>query len=71
MSKEDVVKIEGDILEVLPGSMYRVKVIDHIIIAYLGGKMRQNKIKVVVGDRVEVEMTPYDLTKGRIVFRFK
>ena len=51
--------------------MYRVKVIDHIIIAYLGGKMRQNKIKVVVGDRVEVEMTPYDLTKGRIVFRFK
>jgi translation initiation factor IF-1 len=71
MAKEDVIKIEGDVLEVLPGSMYRVNVADHIIIAYLGGKMKQNKIKVVVGDRVEVEMTPYDLTKGRIVFRFK
>lgn len=71
MAKEDILKIEGDVLEVLPGSMYRVKVADHIIVAYLGGKMKQNRIKVVIGDKVEVEMTPYDLTKGRIVFRFK
>ena len=63
--------MEGEVLEVLPGSMYRVDVNGHVIIAYLGGKMKQNKIRVVEGDRVEVEMTPYDLTKGRITFRFK
>ena len=63
--------MEGTVLEVLPGSMYRVDINGHTVTAYLGGKMKQNKIKVVEGDRVEVEMTPYDLTKGRISFRFK
>lgn len=71
MAKEESIKMEGEILEVLPGSMYRVGIDGHVIIAYLGGKMKQNKIRVVEGDRVEVEMTPYDLTKGRITFRFK
>ena len=63
--------MEGEVIEVLPGSMYRVNVSGHMLIAYLGGKMKQNKIKIVVGDQVEVEMTPYDLNRGRIVFRFK
>lgn len=71
MSKEDVIKMDGEVTEVLPGNMFRVKVNSLAIIAYLGGKMKQNKIKVITGDRVEVEMTPYDLTKGRIVFRHK
>ena len=71
MAKEEAIKMEGIVIEVLPGSMYRVDVSGHLITAYLGGKMKQNKIKVVEGDRVEVEMTPYDLTKGRITFRFK
>ena len=71
MAKEELIKMEGEVIEVLPGSMYRVNVAGHMMIAYLGGKMKQNKIKIVVGDRVEVEMTPYDLNRGRIVFRFK
>lgn len=71
MAKEDTIKMEGLVQEVLPGSMYRVDINGHLIIAYLGGKMKQNKIRVIEGDRVEVEMTPYDLTKGRITFRFK
>lgn len=71
MSKEDVIKFDGEVTEVLPGNMFRVKISEMMIIAYLGGKMKQNKIKVITGDRVEVEMTPYDLTKGRIVFRHK
>jgi len=71
MAKEELIKMEGEVIEVLPGSMYRVNVSGHMLIAYLGGKMKQNKIKIVVGDQVEVEMTPYDLNRGRIVFRFK
>ena len=71
MAKEDTIKMEGLVLEVLPGSMYRVDVTGHLVTAYLSGKMKQNKIKVIEGDRVELEMTPYDLTKGRITFRFK
>lgn len=71
MSKEDVIKLDGEVTEVLPGNMFRVKIQGMAIIAYLGGKMKQNKIKVITGDKVEVEMTPYDLTKGRITFRHK
>ena len=71
MAKEDTIKMEGMVLEVLPGSMYRVDINGHIVTTYLGGKMKQNKIRVIEGDRVEIEMTPYDLTKGRITFRFK
>lgn len=71
MAKEEAIKMEGEVTEVLPGNMFRVSLNGHMIIAYLGGKMKQNKIKVVEGDVVEVEMTPYDLTKGRITFRHR
>jgi len=71
MVKEQAIKMEGKVIEVLPGSMYRVDIDGHAVIAYLGGKMKQNKIKVVEGDKVEIEMTPYDLARGRITFRFK
>lgn len=72
MSKEDYIKVEGTVTEVLPGSRYRVKLEnDHLVLAYLSGRMKQNKIHVIEGDRVDVEMTPYDLAKGRISYRHK
>ena len=76
MSKEDIIKFEGQVKEVLPNNMFRVTLdtpnsTQHEIIAYLSGKMKQNKIKVISGDKVEVEMTPYDLSKGRISFRHR
>lgn len=72
MSKEDYIKVEGMVTEVLPGSQYRVKLEnDHMVLAYLSGKMKQHKIHVIEGDRVDVEMTPYDLAKGRISYRHK
>lgn len=62
--------MEGEVLELLPGATLRVKLDnDQEIIAYLGGKMRMNRIKVLPGDHVKVEMSPYDLTKGRVTFR--
>jgi translation initiation factor IF-1 len=71
MSKQDVVEIRGFIDELLPGATFRVKLENgHEILAHLSGKMRMNKIRLGVGDEVKVEMTPYDLTKGRITFRF-
>lgn len=71
MSKQDVVEIRGTIDELLPGATFRVKLENgHEILAHLSGKMRMNKIRLGVGDEVKVEMTPYDLTKGRITFRF-
>lgn len=68
--KEDILDYEGEIIEVLPNQIFRI-VLDneHQITAYTGGKMRQNKIRLVQGDRVRVEMTPYDLTRGRIIHR--
>jgi len=71
MAKEkDLLELEGNIVEVLPNQMFKVQVVgDHVITAYTGGKLRQHRIRLVLGDRVKVEMTPYDLTKGRIVFR--
>ncbi len=71
MSKEDVIEVEGVIVEVLPGTTFKVRLNggDHIITAYLCGKMRQRTIKVCVGDSVKVEMSPYDLNKGRITYR--
>lgn len=61
---------EGEIVEVLPNQTFRIKLDnDHQITAYTGGKMRQHKIRLVMGDRVRVEMTPYDLSKGRIIHR--
>ena len=75
MSKEDTIKVDGIVNEILPNNMFRVMLEmpnkQHEVIAYLSGKMKQNKIKVISGDKVEVEMTPYDLNKGRISFRYR
>ena len=72
MPKEDVLEYEGVVLEILPNAMFKVKLDnDHEVIAHTSGKMRKNRIRVLAGDRVTVEMTPYDLTKGRITFRSK
>ena len=71
MSK-DVIELEGTILESMPNAMFRVKLEnDHEILAHISGKIRKNFIRILPGDRVKVEMTPYDLTKGRITFRLK
>ena len=72
MSKEELLEFPGTVSELLPNAMFRVKLEnDHEIIAHTAGKMRKFRIRVMVGDRVDVEMTPYDLTKGRITFRHK
>jgi len=71
MSK-DVIEFEGTIIESLPNAMFRVKLEnDHEILAHISGKIRKNFIRILPGDRVRVEMTPYDLTKGRITYRLK
>lgn len=72
MSKEDLIEFSGVVIELLPNATFRVKLDnDHIILAHTSGRMRKNRIRVLAGDRVTVEMTPYDLTKGRITFRQK
>lgn len=72
MSREDVIEIEGKVVEALPRLQFRVQLSNnHEIIAYLGGKLRKNNIRVLEGDKVKIEMSPYDLTKGRIVYRNK
>jgi translation initiation factor IF-1 len=72
MSKKDVIELEGTISEALPGAMFRVELDNgHIVMAHVGGKMRKHFIRIVRGDKVTVELTPYDLTKGRIVYRSK
>ena len=72
MSKEDVIEFNGEIIEVLPNATFRVKLEnDHIILAHTYGRMRKNRIRILAGDKVTVEMTPYDFTKGRITFRSK
>ncbi len=72
MAKEEVLEFEGIVDEVLPDARFRVKLDSgHLIIAYTAGKMKKNRIKTLAGDRVTVEMTPYDLDKGRITFRHK
>jgi translation initiation factor IF-1 len=72
MAKEDLLEFTGTVLECLPNATFRVKLDnDHIILALTAGRMRKNRIRVLAGDRVTVEMTPYDLTKGRIIFRQK
>lgn len=66
----ELFEMEGEVIDVLPNQMFKVKLEnDHELIAYTGGKMRQFKIRIIQGDRVKVEMTPYDLSKGRIIFR--
>ena len=72
MAKEELLEFEGTVTELLPNAMFRVKLeIEHEILAHTAGKMRKHRIRVLAGDRVNVEMTPYDLSKGRITFRFK
>jgi len=71
MAKEDIINMEGRVEEVLPAAMFRVKLenINTLVLAHLSGRMRKNNIKVLLGDRVEIEFSPYDLTKGRITRR--
>ena len=72
MTKEDVIELEGTVLEALPNAMFRVELENgHKILAHISGKMRMHYIKILPGDKVRVEMSPYDLSKGRIVFRYK
>jgi translation initiation factor IF-1 len=67
-------KLKGEVIETLPGTKFRVKIelnsTEHVILAHISGKMRMNFIKLQVGDKVEVEMSPYDLNKGRIIYRY-
>ena len=72
MAKEDLIEFEGVVLELLPDARFRVRLDNgHETLAYTSGKMKKNRIRILAGDRVTVEMTPYDLTKGRINFRHK
>jgi len=72
MAKEEVLEFSGVVTELLPNAMFRVELENgHEILAHTAGKMRKHRIRVLAGDKVTVEMTPYDLTKGRITFRFK
>ena len=72
MTKQSAIEQEGVIVETLPNAMFKVELENgHVIIAHISGKMRMNYIKILPGDRVKVEMSPYDLSKGRISFRYK
>lgn len=72
MAKEDLIEFSGVVNEILPNAMFRVELENgHVILAQISGRMRKNRIRVLQGDKVTVEMTPYDLTKGRITFREK
>jgi len=72
MVKEETLEFTGVVLELLPNAMFKVKLdTNHEVLAHTSGKLRKNRIRVLVGDKVDVEMTPYDLTKGRIVYRHK
>ncbi len=72
MSKQDLLEFRGKVIELLPNAMFRVQLEDNnqIVTAHTAGKLRKNRIRVLQGDNVTVEVTPYDLTKGRIIFRF-
>lgn len=72
MPKEDLLQFDGEVVDVLPDGRFRVKLENnHEVIAYTAGRMKKNRIRTLAGDKVTVEMTPYDLTKGRVVFRYK
>lgn len=72
MAKEDVIEIEGKVIEPLPNAMFRVELDNgHKVLAHISGKMRMNFIRILPGDRVMVELSPYDLNRGRITYRFK
>lgn len=70
MSKEDQIEMEGTVVDTLPNTMFRVQLENgHVVLAHISGKMRKNYIRILKGDKVTVQLTPYDLTKGRITFR--
>lgn len=72
MGKQDVIEVEGTVVEPLPNAMFRVELENgHKVLAHISGKMRMNFIKILPGDRVTVELSAYDLTRGRIIYRFK
>lgn len=72
MSKEDVIELEGTVVEALPNAMFKVELPNsHVILAHISGKLRMNYIRILPGDKVTVEMSPYDLTRGRITWRSK
>ncbi|HFD15757.1 MAG TPA: translation initiation factor IF-1 [Rhodospirillales bacterium] len=72
MAKEDHIEMEGEVIETLPNTMFRVRLDNgHVVTAHISGKMRKHYIRILKGDRVVVQLTPYDLTKGRIVYRLR
>lgn len=72
MAKQDVIEVEGKVLEPLPNAMFRVELENgHKVLAHISGKMRMHFIRILAGDKVLIELSPYDLTRGRIVYRFK
>ena len=72
MAKEDTIQMQGEILETLPNATFRVKLENgHVVLGHISGKMRMHYIRILPGDRVQVELTPYDLTRGRITYRYK
>ncbi len=72
MAKQDIIKLDGTILETLPNASFRVKLEnDHVVLAHISGKMRMHYIRILPGDKVTVELSPYDLSRGRITFRHK
>jgi len=72
MAKEETIEMQGEVLENLPSATFRVKLENgHVVLGYISGKMRMHYIRILPGDKVRLEMSPYDLTKGRITFRYK
>ena len=72
MSKQDVIEVEGKVLEALPNAMFQVELENgHVVLAHVSGKIRMNFIRILPGDKVTIELTPYDLTRGRITYRVK
>ncbi|MBI5186059.1 MAG: translation initiation factor IF-1 [Nitrospinae bacterium] len=72
MAKEDAIEVEGIVVEPLPNAMFRVELENgHRILAHISGKMRMNFIRILAGDKVKVELSPYDLSRGRIIYRYK
>lgn len=72
MAKEEGIRVEGVVEEALPNAMFKVKIDEqHTVLAHVSGKMRMHFIRILAGDRVQVELTPYDLTRGRITYRYK
>ncbi len=71
MAKEELINFDGEVLELLPNANFRIKLDNgHTIIGHTSGRMRKNRIKILAGDKVQLEMTPYDLTKGRVIKRY-